>query len=245
MCMFLKEEYATMAQMLLQSLFTFGECQCDVIIYTSTELAKLITLQSPLIKFEINDSIATLKEACCARLHVFDLESTRKFHKILYLDLDLIIKRPIAPIFDLPIDDKLYALTEGNLKTDEDDDHGKSYFDPGYIDDLDDTSTFTTGILLFRNCDRMIEFFRVCRMDALTRPYHPRHDQPVIIYHAFLLKCFDNKVLCDYAVNNNSDVDSKQILHHFPTTTGNYESKIPMMSDFLRELNESLQAKPS
>jgi lipopolysaccharide biosynthesis glycosyltransferase len=124
-----------MFYLLLESLITYGiKDHIEVFVYTSTRFMNLIknkfqTLQNSNIKlqFEINDTYTSVDSACKARLDLFDLESTKKYDKILYLDTDIIVKSNLRPVFDLCVNDMLYVLGEGAI----DDPHdywGKTLF---------------------------------------------------------------------------------------------------------------------
>jgi hypothetical protein len=62
---------------------------------------------------------------------------------------------------------------------------------------------------------------------------HYFHDQPYIVYNAFKYKLYDNKKLKLLAVNNNTNVFSDKVIHHFPGGPGIYENKIRKMKTFL------------
>ena len=70
----------------------------------------------------------------------------------IYLDTDIIVKDDISKVFDVISEDVLYVLEEGNIsKTNND--YGKILFG-NEIDNYTDTSAFTSGILLFKNCEK-------------------------------------------------------------------------------------------
>ena len=82
--------------LLLESLFIYGDLDYNthILVYTSTPFMNKIK-QSHLfndekIKFNINDIYNN--KACKARLDLFNLPSITTYNKILYLDIDILLK---------------------------------------------------------------------------------------------------------------------------------------------------------
>lgn len=232
---------------MLDSLLTFGCLNKDfeILVYTSTEFRKLIQ-DSQLFQrvneicqmiFAINDTYNTVDAACKARLDLFDLEPISKYSKVLYLDTDIIIRDDITKLFRLELADKLYALKEGNIK-DRNNSHGYLLFKRApFKIPSNRWSAFTTGMLLFNNCDRVSELFSEVKKIIIKWPnkFHCA-DQPYIIYMAFKMRIYDNNLMCTYAINNSTNLNSGKILHHFNGGPGVYGPKIPAMTDFLAKL---------
>ena len=78
------------------------------------------------IKFEINDTYNNIDKACKARLDLFHLISVKDYHKILYLDTDILVKDDINKVFDLCKEDVLYVLEDGEIDNNSDF-FGKTY----------------------------------------------------------------------------------------------------------------------
>jgi lipopolysaccharide biosynthesis glycosyltransferase len=165
---------------------------------------------------------------------LFDLESTKKYDKILYLDTDVIVKGDIRPVFDLCVNDVLYVLEEGAI----DDPHdywGKTLFG-NEIHNYKDRLAFTSGILLFNNCDKIKDLFEKIKEDIINRPYQfACFDQPYIVYNAFKYNMYEKK-LDIVAVNNDHNIYSNKVIHHFPGGPGVYQHKIIYMANFLNKL---------
>jgi len=186
------------------------------------------------IRFEINDTYHTIDKACRSRLDLFDLP-IESYDKILYLDTDILIKGDLSQVFDVCKDDVLYVLEEGNIDSDTDF-WGKTLFG-NETDQYTDTTAFTSGILLFNRCTKMNDLFRVIKDDMLTRTYDAYfYDQPYIVYHAFKTGLYENKKMKAYAVNNDENVNSDKVIHHFPGTPGLYSEKMKKMKAFLNGL---------
>jgi hypothetical protein len=191
------------------------------------------------IKFEINDTYNNIDRACKARLDLFNLPSTINYNKILYLDTDIIIKDNINKVFDVCEQDILYVLEEEGGKIDSDTDFwGKTLFG-NEINNYNDKSAFTSGILLFNNCEKIKDLFIKINEDIINRPYYfCCCDQPYIVYNAFKYNLYNNKILKSLAVNNDNNIDSDKIIHHFPGGPGAYQHKINNMTNFLNNIKD-------
>jgi lipopolysaccharide biosynthesis glycosyltransferase len=228
-------KYVDMFYLLLESLISYGiKDDTDIFVYTSTRFMNLIQNKFPHVKlqFEINDTYTSVDSACRARLDLFDLESTKQYNKILYLDTDIIVKDNLSQVFDLCVNDTLYVLEEGAI----DDPHdywGKTLFGND-LDKYKDRGAFTSGILLFNNCEKIKELFEKINKDIIKFP-HPFHDQPYIVYNTFKYNLYEKK-LGLVAVNNDHNIHSNKIIHHFPGGPGVYQHKIIYMTNFLNKL---------
>ena len=162
-CVFNQEKYADMFFLLLESIFIYGNLDFDtnILVYTSTHFMKKIK-QSHLfddekIKFEINDTYDNIDKACKARLDIFNLPSITNYNKILYLDTDILVKGNINKIFNVCKEDILYVLEEGEIDSNYNF-WGKTLFGDE-INNYNDKTAFTSGILLFNNCKKIKDLF--------------------------------------------------------------------------------------
>jgi lipopolysaccharide biosynthesis glycosyltransferase len=211
----------------------------QILIYTTTDFRNKIIkshLTSKYLDFEINDSYNTIDSACKSRLNLFTLKSISKYNKILYLDTDILIKGDINKIFDVVKEDILYVLEEGTIDSDSDF-WGKSLFG-NEINNYLDKPAFTSGILLFNNCVKIKELFQKINTHLTRNNNIGFHDQPYIVYNAFKYNLYNNKILKSYVVNNDDNIYSNKIIHHFPGGPGVYETKIEKMQVFLKDLKE-------
>lgn len=62
------------------------------------------------------------------------------------------------------------------------------------------------------------------------------YDQPYIVYNAFKYNLYDNNIIQKVAVNNDININSDKVIHHFPGGPGIYEHKIYYMTIFLDKL---------
>jgi predicted O-methyltransferase YrrM len=189
------------------------------------------------IKFEINDTYNNLDSACKARLDLFNLPSVTQYDKILYLDTDILVKDDINKVFDVCTEDTMYVLEEGWI------DHSHDYWGNTLfgdeINNYDDKTAFTSGILLLNNCEKMHFLFNKIKEDIINRPYYfTCYDQPYIIYNAFKYNLYNNKVLKSLVVNSDSNIHSDKVIHHFPGGPGVYHNKIDAMTIFLNSIKD-------
>jgi len=217
----------------LESLSIYGNVKADILVYTSTPFMHRIKQSSLFhenIKFAINDTYDTIDKACKARLDLFQLPISQ-YDTILYLDTDILVKDDIQKVFDVCKEDILYVLEEGTIDHEH---HGNILFGE---EEYEDRTAFTSGILLFHNCEKIKDLFQKIKEDIVTRPfYFVCHDQPYIVYNAFKYKLYDNKLLKSLVVNNDMNIHSDKVIHHFPGGPGVYQHKIDAMEAFLNNL---------
>ena len=240
-CVFNNKAFVDMCYLLLESIFIYGQLDetTHIVVYTSTEFMHMIK-QSHLFYsnmfFEINDTYNSIDAACKARLDVFHLQSIIKYNKILYLDIDILIKDDINKVFAIAKDDIVYALEEGMIISNLD--HwGVSLIGKNEIPLFINKSAFTSGIMLFNNCDKIKALFTIIKEDIITRP-HFFHDQPHIVYNAMKYNLYDNQLLKALVVNNDHNIHSNKVIHHFPGGPGIYQQKIVSMTIFLNAIKD-------
>lgn len=241
-CVFYNEHYIQLLDLLLESLYIFGELSTtDIIIYTTSifkgqiESLPIFENFKHIIHFQIGN-YNNVEEACKARLDLFELEISNNYEKFLYLDTDVIIKLPIETLFkNVLIENKLYALEEGTIDDDWDL-WGKSLFGK-QVKNYEDKTAFSSGVLLFKNSTRIRELFEIIKQDMIER----RHsfltvDQPYFVYSAKRLHLSDNKVLKNFVTTKVYEVYSPYIIVHFSGGVGEHIHKLNYMSEMLISL---------
>jgi predicted O-methyltransferase YrrM len=233
-----------MFYLLLESIFIYGnlDYNTNILVYTSTLFMDIIKQShlfcSEKIKFEINDTYNTIDLACKSRLDLFKLSSVKNYNKILYLDTDILVKDDIYKVFNVCKKDILYVLEEGKI-TDNDNWYGGIKLFGDEINNYDDKTAFSSGILLFNNCEKIKDLFNKINQDIVKRPfYFTCYDQPYIVYNAFKNNLYDNKLLKSLVVNNNNNIYSDKVIHHFPGGPGIYQHKIDCMTIFLNKIKD-------
>lgn len=228
--------------LLLESIFIYGNLDdnTNILVYTSTRFMNRIKrshLFCDKIKFEINDTYDNIDKACKARLDLFNLPFITNYNKILYLDTDILVKNNINKVFDICKEDILYVLEEGTINSNTDN-WGKSLFG-NEVNNYDDKTAFTSGILLFNNCEKIKDLFNKINEDIVNRPYKfSCYDQPYIVYNAFKYNLYNNKILKSLVVNNDNNIHSDKVIHHFPGGPGVYQHKIKGMTIFLNNIKD-------
>jgi len=237
---FNQTKYVDMFFLMLESIFIYGNLDesTNILVYTSTPFMNMIKqshLFNEKIKFEINDTYNNIDKACKARLDLFNLDSVKNYNKILYLDTDILVKDDINKVFDVCEEDILYVLGEGRITHDW---WGKSLFGDE-TNNYEDKTAFSSGILLFNNCEKMKDLFNKINEDIVNRPgYCAFYDQPYIVYNAFKYQLFNNNILKSFVVNNDTNIHSDKVIHHFPGGPGVYQHKILTMTDFLNIIKD-------
>lgn len=252
-CIFHQEKYIDIFYLLLESLYIFGNIDdiTDILIYTNTNFMNIIKdshLYSENIKFEINDTYDNLDKACKSRLDIFNFSCITNYDKIIYLDTDIIIKEDINKLFHLVKEDILYVLEQGSIN-DNNDYFGKILFTDIDIEQIVDKSAFSSGILLFNNCEKIKELFNKIKEDIVKRPHNfSCYDQPYIVYNAFKYNLFNNKVLKDYAINIEyngylDNINDGKTLIHFAGGPGGYNHKIELMTNYFNTVKDYIIKK--
>ena len=242
-CVFNQQKYIDMFYLLLESIFIYGNLNdnTNILVYTSTSFMNIIKnshlFNDEKIKFEINDTYDNIDKACKARLDLFNLYSITNYNKILYLDTDILIKDDINKIFDICKEDILYVLEEGEIDNPSDY-WGKTLFGDE-VNNYEDKSAFTSGILLFNNCEKIQDLFNKINENIILKPdVCIFHDQPYIVYNAFKNNLYNNKILKSFVVNNDDNIYSDKVIHHFPGGPGVYQHKIDGMTIFLNNIKD-------
>ena len=238
-CVFNEPKYVDMFYLLLESIFIYGKLDnnTSILVYTSTPFMNMIK-QSHLfndekIKFEINDTYDTIRKSCRARYDIFNLSSIKKYNKILYLDTDIIVRDDINKVFNVCVEDILYVVEEGTIIH-----HfwGSTLFGDE-INNYEDKTAFTSGILLFNNCEKIKELF-VKTVEIFDTQDLQLNDQPYLVYNAIKYNLYNNKIMKEFAVNQDNNIHTNKVIHHFPGGPGVYATKIDTMTIFLNSLKD-------
>ena len=221
-CIFYNKQYIDMLYLLLESIYIYGNLNdnIDILIYTNTEFKNTICesiFNCKNIIFEINDNYTVLTDAFFARLDLFDFNIINNYNKILYLDSDIIIIDDINKIFELNINNIIYANEEGSIDNTTSEAWGCSFF-KNDLDKYEDKTAFSSGVLLFNNHNIIKNLFEEIKNhvknDKEKDILNEFHDQPYFVYHCKKNNLIDNKLLNnfikdnlgDFLMNNNEDI---------------------------------------
>lgn len=243
-CVYYNVNYFKLLNLLLTSLkfYSSGD-DYDILILTHQNMTNEVDLLKNKLKINImikTYDFNTIFEAAYARLYIFDYENIDNYDKILYVDTDIIIKNNLSIIFNLDIDDKLYAIESGNIESIN---FGGQFFNFGKNDKS--CTGMNSGTLLFKNTKNMQNLFtriighiHVFLDSNQNIPY--AMDQPFINYHAVRSNLYDNKLLNKY-VSLYEDTDTvdnfeTSVICHFSFPIGNFIHKYKRMTTFLTNI---------
>ena len=142
-CLFNDENYIKLLYLFLESLYISNNnlANIDILIYTSTNFMNIIKqsyLFSDNIFFEFNDNKNDNENdndisKKSLQLDFFNFESNKNYQKIMYIDVNTIIKGNINILFDIITDDILYIV--------------------------ENKTVFLTSVILFNNSDKNKSLF--------------------------------------------------------------------------------------
>ena len=253
LCIFNNPTYVDMLFLLLESLHLYGKVNADetnLLIYTTTEFQKQIQTSRLInyftIHYEINDQpiYNTIDGACKSSLDLFSFKTLTlyNFERFLYLDIDILVKNDIAPIFNLIQKDILYVREEGILGGDC---WGKELFSSFELEQRQNQglsmTAFSSGILLFKNCITIQNLFTTILHDIEERAsLCDFMDQPFFVYNAVKYQQYDNQLLIPFVVNspNISDYENKPhiVFCHLCGSPGNGVNKLNNMKHFIQNI---------
>jgi hypothetical protein len=250
-CIFGKEEYIQLTNLLLHSLYLYGNVNSlttDLLVYTNSNFKNIIKKNICWIKyfninFIINDSINTKLDACKSRFDIFNFDLVNKYNNIFYLDTDIIINNDINLIFELCKEDKLYASYEAGFKIDDPihgNNWGKRLFSQDELNNIEDKNGFNSGVLLFKNGPNVRKIFNNILKDTRNLIETEIYDQEFLNYHFITASLVDKYLLEVYTKNicNNPVGDlnyNKTILHFY---VQGFDEKVRMMNAFLNNKKE-------
>lgn len=251
-CIFYKDSYINLLEILLKSYVLFGGpkdntkylviCDKD---YEERIQKIFLNLGVDGTTWSLNLEKKTLFESAYARLKIFDYPNIDDFEKILYLDCDILITNDVSPIFELKLENYLYALKDGHTSETEPRFGGPpDWWGAQFFTEQDNprVAGFSSGVLLFNNCSEMIHLFE----QILNHIYEYEKqggttffgEQPFIVYHAIKNKMYDNTTLIGKVFNNHNElIFNGEAITHFPGGAnggyGEYECKVKKMNRYL------------
>jgi len=210
-----------MFYLLLESIFIYGNLDknTNILVYTTSSFMNIIKkshlFNNEKIKFEINDNYDNIYKS---KLDLFNLHSITKYNKILYLDIDNLVKDDINKVFDICKEDFLYVLEEGEIN------YGEN------------KNTFTSEIILFNNCKKIKDLFNKINKIIKHNP-NSFYVQPYIVYNSRKYNLYNNNYK-SLVVKNDNNIHSDKVIHHFSEGLGIYQNKIVRMTNFLNNIKD-------
>jgi len=240
-CVFHNKGYFDLLNVLLS---TLKSSTFDILVLTSPDFESNVKYLSEKFNISISTHMCDFKtqhEGGCARLFIFDYPRISEYAKILYMDCDIVIQGDISKLFDLDIQEKVYAKKEYAVGGEG---HGGWFFDFSKIDEK--TDAINSGVLLFPNCTKIRSVFNDIRTHInnlkRTQTLLPLcMDQSFIIYHLFKNDAYDNELISPYIylaeftqppILKNNDL----LICHFVWPIGNTAHKLSRMLEHKAKL---------
>ena len=238
MCVFYNKDYIQLLRLLLCSIrFYSHPLGADLLVITSRDLEPAIQELATSIGIPLHTMVLpceTLFEAACARLSIFEYPAIQQYAKVLYLDTDILIKKPLDALLRLPLQDKLYGLECGMTN--------QPNFGSQFLSSTDTvTKGINSGTLLFKPSSAIRTLFQQIRdhvaqhvKEGAAVPY--AMDQPFINYHAIKNDMCENQTLKPYValfedVDHPPNEDTAAICH-FSFPIGNFAHKYGRMKRY-------------
>jgi len=240
-CAFVKESFVNLVYLLLMSYKLYGDVEYDYLIITHPSFNEKIKKIMSLFNIKGKIWLLNIQEKAASafsRLHIFQYPEINNYKKILYLDCDVLITNSLKNIFDVELENKLYAVKEGNTTLEY---HGKTVWEfKG--EKNPEKSAFSSGVLFFNNCKEIEKLFQDILAHGADYSNTLRQlpsclDQPFIIYEALMQNLYNNELLLTYAKNNPEPKNNENIcIAHFPGGVGRTELKLPKMLNYITYL---------
>jgi predicted O-methyltransferase YrrM len=251
-CVFNNEKFIKLLYLLLESIYIFGSINenTNILIYTSEQYMNIIkdsSLYSEYIIFSINNNYNSVNLACRARLDLFDLldltgqkSIINDYDKILYLDTDILIKNDINKIFDLLSEDKIYALEEGSIDSENTSWGSFLFLNNNEVHNYEDKTAFSSGVMLFKNSESIKKLFNTIKEHINFQNISELwfHDQPYIVYNAMKYNLSNNKVLKEYVALNDYDIYNNKSIIHFCGAPGVCDHKLVNMTNYMNIIKD-------
>lgn len=167
------------------------------------------------------------------RLNIFNFKNINLYSKILYLDTDILIINDINQIFNMSLENKLYAKMEWNTVFAE---HGESLFK----ENNPNVDSFCSGVMFFNNCNEMRYLFNEI-INHINKDIRENNlyniptglEQPYVIFNAIKNNMYNNTSNINYYVNHydnqSKQIDVNNIIMHFQGDCYSKSSKNEIM----------------
>ena len=200
-CVFLNKDQLDLLKLFLFSIKLYSNIE-EIVILTTSDFVD--DLEKISIDFDINiktliTTCNTIEDSMVNRYKIFDYPEINKYSKILYLDLDIIIQQNIDTLFNLELEDKIYAVPQPNTKI-ESPHFGSQLFDFTKIDK--NNIGINGGVLLFKNTNTMRSLFTTIlnHRDELASKNISLliMDQCLLNYHGYTKNLLGPNILLKY-----------------------------------------------
>ena len=224
-CVFLNKDQLNLLKFFLFSIKLYSNIE-EIVILTSPDFIE--DLEKISIDFNINiktliTNCNTVEDSMVNRYKIFNYPEIDKYSKILYLDLDIIMQKNLDTLFNLEIEDKIYAVPQRNTKI-ESPHFGSQLFDFTKIDK--NNIGINGGVLLFKNTNTMRSLFTTIlnHRDELASKNIKLliMDQCLLNYHGYTKNLLGSDILSKYIYLSNPSenpmsplINNDIIMNHF------------------------------
>jgi len=227
LCVFLNKDQLDLLKLFLFSMLLYSNLDSyDFVVITTLDFLEDINKVSKLFNINIKTMVTTCKtveDSMMNRYKIFEYSEIQKYSKILYLDIDILIQKNIDVLFNLEIEDKIYAVPQPNSKL-ELPFFGSQLFDFTKVDK--NIQGMNGGVLLFKNTDTMSSLFTQIlnhRNELASKNINIIiMDQCLLNYHCVTNNLFGSTILKNYInlshplENPKSPIDNNEIImNHF------------------------------
>ena len=243
MLSFLNPDYIGLLKLCIRSIALYGSLSPDTegVVFTSAEFVaeiENVVLKSCMsFKIKVIDNIQTTNDIMAVKFRLFHEIDCSAYERILYLDTDVLCAKSLAPLLALPIEDKLYAVEEGELGQRWWCENG--FFDFNTVDPK--TPAMNAGIMLFKPSTTIQTLFDRVYADTKSKRIPSAFlDQSYLMYHAYTMQCYDNTLVNPY-IRLGFQKDDQTSLHHFigPYVGGGAEKREIMNDVFYNQLGKT------
>jgi hypothetical protein len=241
------EEYYKLLELTLISTKIFSDANegTDFLVFTSSEFEPRIQelnkrLGLPL-KTTVIDTINTPHDAAACKMRIFEYADVDQYSKFLFIDIDIIVQGSLSNLFDLCVQDKLYAVNQATVGS-----HpglGSTLFD--FSTDNRAAPAINTGTMLFNNSLPIKKLFadinlHMAEFKQSGKEMPPCYEQPFVNFHAIRATIHDLDTLTPLVklcqMDPVSPLVNKQVVinHFFDNVKGSTKSK--RMADYFVSL---------
>lgn len=247
---FKTDYYLEMFKLFLKSVVTFGNVSAlDLLIIcdngTHDKINSLRSISSNLkqfsnVFFHHIPKDNNLQHALMRKFSVIEFEGYMNYQKIMYLDIDVLVRDDIIKVFDkVPVrNNTLYATKEGEIDE-------KYWYLNTYKNSniqklkADGVKGFNTGLFMFKPSEAMKTHFQNVRdLAANYTGKYSFYDQSFANYYFNINKLVNTRYMNDIYVmfpNEEQDYPDKIILHF--AGIGRYTEKAAIMKKYLAKIS--------
>ena len=237
---FHQKQYVDIVVNMLNSYFDVipENTNIDFLVYTNTEFRGLIEarMDGKPVKFFEKNFVKTMNQTRISKVDVFDFPNITQYEKIVYVDADTMFLRDPTPLFDVIVEDVIYAGGEGNILS-EANYWGRSLFlknDSSCVDQ----EGISVSCLGFKNLPEIKKLFSKIKQAFYLDMYQNKlvfYDQPffnVFLISNHMVNKTDFKKLVLSRPTPEEAAEKGLVAVHFAGCPGHAQIKLDLFVDF-------------